>query len=192
MKNKEIQEQRMRGYFIEATKEIIKGEGLQAVNVRVVADKAGYSYTTMYSYFKDINELVSLCIQDFLQECSDFTAEKIKQNSNQKPVIRVIVHAYADFFIQYPGIFSLFFLEPNIGGKRSAEIGQIVTNSLLQLVSQYIDIEWIANSTAKLTVLQTSIIGLLLFYLNRYTPSDYRVFKNELDTSIAFVLGDVS
>ena len=53
MEKKEIQEQRMRGYFIQATKEIIKGEGIKSVSVRNIADRAGYSYATLYNYFKD-------------------------------------------------------------------------------------------------------------------------------------------
>src|SRR5512133_1434274 len=69
MKNKEIQEQRMRGYFIQAAKEILKGEGLRSLNVRHIADKAGYSYATLYNYFEDVNELTFLCVNDFYEEC---------------------------------------------------------------------------------------------------------------------------
>ena len=45
-RNKEIQEQRVRQYFIDATREILKGEGLKAVNVRAVSERAGYSFAT--------------------------------------------------------------------------------------------------------------------------------------------------
>jgi AcrR family transcriptional regulator len=69
MKNKEIQEQRMRGYFIQATKNILKGEGLKSISVRNIADQAGYSYATLYNYFKDVNELIFLCVNDFQEEC---------------------------------------------------------------------------------------------------------------------------
>ena len=54
MKNKDVQEMRMKNYFIQATKEILKSEGIKHVSVRSVADRAGYSYTTMYNYFKEI------------------------------------------------------------------------------------------------------------------------------------------
>ena len=58
MEKKEIQEQRMRQYFIDAAKEIIKGEGLKCISTRNVSDRAGYSYATMYNYFKNINDLI--------------------------------------------------------------------------------------------------------------------------------------
>ncbi len=35
--NKQIQEERIKGYFIEATKKILKGEGLRSVNVRNIS-----------------------------------------------------------------------------------------------------------------------------------------------------------
>ena len=49
MKNKEIQEKRMRDYFIQATREILKGEGIESISVRNIADRAGYSYATLYN-----------------------------------------------------------------------------------------------------------------------------------------------
>ena len=64
MDKKIIQEERMKGYFIQATKEILKGEGLRAASVRNIADQAGYSYATLYNYFKDIKELIFVCIKD--------------------------------------------------------------------------------------------------------------------------------
>ena len=58
MEKKQIQEQRIKSYFIQATKEILKGEGLKCISVRNIADKAGYSYATLYNYFKDVQDLI--------------------------------------------------------------------------------------------------------------------------------------
>jgi DNA-binding transcriptional regulator YbjK len=77
--NKELQEKRMRGYFIDAAKETLKGEGLKAVNVRTVAERAGYSFATMYNYFKDLNELIFICVKDFMSECEAFADEQTDQ-----------------------------------------------------------------------------------------------------------------
>src|SRR5882757_3650074 len=111
MKNKEIQGQRMRGYFLAATKELLKAEGLRSVNVRSIADKAGYSPATMYSYFKDANELVFLCVHDFNEECRQHVKDRIKRSEKGITSIKAAVKAYAEFFIQYPGVFELFFIE---------------------------------------------------------------------------------
>ena len=50
--NKDIQTERLLRYFLDAAKNIIKSEGLDALTVRSVADKAGYSYGTLYNYYK--------------------------------------------------------------------------------------------------------------------------------------------
>ncbi|NLT49326.1 MAG: TetR/AcrR family transcriptional regulator, partial [Ignavibacteria bacterium] len=41
MTKNEIHEKRMKEYFIQATKELLKGEGLKVVSVRNVAEQAG-------------------------------------------------------------------------------------------------------------------------------------------------------
>jgi DNA-binding transcriptional regulator YbjK len=62
---KQIQEQRMKSYFIQAAKDMLKGEGLKSLSVRSVADRAGYSFATLYNYFKDLNELIFVCVKIF-------------------------------------------------------------------------------------------------------------------------------
>ena len=54
MENKEIQEERVRSYFVQAANEILRGEGITNLSVRNVSEKAGYSYATLYNYFKNI------------------------------------------------------------------------------------------------------------------------------------------
>lgn len=85
MNNKEIQEQRIRGYFIDATREMLKGEGIRSINVRAVADRAGYSYATLYNYFKDIKELVFICVKDFQEEAEAIINEK----ASAAPEVRI-------------------------------------------------------------------------------------------------------
>ena len=111
MERKKIQEQRMKGYFIEATKEILKGEGLKCVSVRNIADKAGYSYATLYNYFKDVKELIFECVKDFQDECEELVKNETKKCPRGKDKIKAIIKSYMKYFVQYPGIFELFFLE---------------------------------------------------------------------------------
>ena len=59
MDRKEIQTRRIKNFFIEAACEIIENEGVSAVTVRKVADKAGYHYSTTYNYFQDLPYLIA-------------------------------------------------------------------------------------------------------------------------------------
>ena len=133
MEKKEIQEQRMRMYFIEATKDLLKGEGLKSVSVRSIADRAGYSFGTLYNYFKDINDLIFLCVKDFQEECEQFVDAR-KQNSQPGiESVKKITKAYVEYFIEYPGIFELFFLERMSGMGNKQPTAELIYSFLDRL-----------------------------------------------------------
>ena len=43
MRNRQIQEERIKTYFLDAAKNLLRAEGLKGVSVRNVAYRAGYS-----------------------------------------------------------------------------------------------------------------------------------------------------
>jgi AcrR family transcriptional regulator len=183
----------MRPYFIEATREIIKGEGLRGVSVRSVADRAGYSYATLYNYFKDINALIFECVSDFQKECEDFVISETQNSIHGRQKIKDIYIAYIKYFIQYPGIFELFFLEKRNALGQSYETHKLIYTFLNRLSSE----EWnisvangqISSNNAELAMMEIKnlITGLLLFYLNRMQPLDY----SELLTMATMQIEDV-
>lgn len=190
MKNKELQGQRMRGYFLEATMELLKSEGLQSISVRSIADKAGYSYATMYSYFKDVNDLVFLCVQSFYEECRQEVKQSIRKREKGLKSLKAAIKAYADYFIQYPGIFELFFLEKAGSSKEQKEIAQLISSSLDTIC----DDEWnycLSKGILDVAVIETlksqvryAVYGLLLLYLNRKTPGSYSEFVSLLTMQV--------
>jgi len=195
MKNKDVQEKRMRGYFIQATKEILKSEGIKSVNVRSVADRAGYSYTTMYNYFKDLNELVFYCVEDFYNECREFAEERTAEIPEGKEKLKLKIAAYANYFIEYPGIFDLFFLE-RMGDLRQKESSiDLISLSLDKICDAQwaycLDHDLIQFKDADLIKSQVryTIVGLLLLYLNRVTPTTYSIFMQRLDSQIDTIIG---
>lgn len=194
MKNKEIQEKRMREYFIQATKEILKGEGLKSLSVRNIADRAGYSYATLYNYFKDVNDLVFLCVHDFQVECKTFVENQTRKSPEGIEKIRASVAAYVKFFVEYPGIFDLFYLAKvgDFGNKES--IIQVIGNSLDDVCEKH----WTHCVNQKILTpekvgslksgLKYTVVGLLLYYLNRRTPDSYNEFMEEVNNQIHTML----
>lgn len=182
MDKKELQEQRIRGYFIQAAKEMLKGEGLRSINVRSVAEKAGYSFATLYNYFRDIKDLVFLCVKDFQDECQEYVTGEAKKCKRGKDRIKAITLAYLKYFIQYPGTYELFFLEKvNDIGQKQPTITLIYT-----FLDRLSDKEWdylikkgqvTAEESEILKIqLHALVAGLLLFYLNRREPANYNDF----------------
>jgi AcrR family transcriptional regulator len=194
MDKKEIQEQRIKKYFIEAAKELLKGEGLSAVNVRSVSEKAGYSYATLYNYFKDLNDLIFECVRDFQAECELAVKSKIKKNEQGKDKIKATVMAYVQYFTEYSGVFELFFLERmgNIGNKQS--ISELIYTFLDRLCEphwEYCITQSICNRKSteeKMRQLRFCVMGMLLFYQNRFQPENYNEFMKLLDNQIEEII----
>lgn len=188
--NKELQESRMRGYFIEAAKETLKGEGLKAMSVRTVSERAGYSFATLYNYFKDLNELIFICVKDFMAECGAFVDEQTIKSQPGKARLKFRMKAYINYFIQYPGIFELFYVE------RMNDIGK--TQPTAVLIYEFTDRigkadfeamvleNTITPETAELIKLnlRNSIAGLLLLYNNRLQPVEYNEFTAMVEKQI--------
>jgi len=195
MGNKEIQETRMKGYFIQAAKEILRGEGIKCASVRNISEKAGYSYSTMYNYFKDVNDLIFLCVSDFQEECKQYATTKIKKDTVGTAKIKAMALAYIDYFVEYPGIFDLFYLTKmsDFGNKQSTI--DVISNSLNDICET--DWDYCAKNGIlasdkiedQKSQLQYCVIGLLLLYLNRRTPDSYLEFIKLANRKINHVLG---
>jgi AcrR family transcriptional regulator len=182
MVNKELQDTRMRAYFIDSCKAILKSEGIKAVSVRNVAKQAGYSYATLYHYFKNINDLVAACIEDFLQECKDFVLSR-KNNGNPgfDKIINLTI-AYMNYFVQYPGIYELVYLERIMALSIKSGINLKITILLDEILHE----EWdslLKSGNIKeneidifKNIHNNLVLGQMLIYLNRYLPEDYNEF----------------
>lgn len=182
LKNKEIQELRVKGYFIQAAKEMLKGEGLRSVSVRNISERAGYSYGTLYNYFKDIQELIFVCVKDFQDECEESVMQDSAGMEPGIERIKVRIRAYLKYFIQYPGIFELFFLERMTDIQVKQPISSLIYSFLDRLCLEDWEIcisrdryqpEQAGYLKSQLNYLAA---GLLLYYLNRSQPVAYDEF----------------
>jgi AcrR family transcriptional regulator len=197
MDKKELQEQRMKGYFIEATKEMLKGEGLKSISVRSIADRAGYSFATMYNYFRDVKDLIFVCVKDFQEECAEFVKVETINSPNGLDKIRDITKAYIKYFVQYPGIFDLFFLEKmtDIGSKQPTS--ELIYSFLDQLCADEwkycIDQKIITSEEAESIKLELKFMsaGMLLFYNNRRQPTNYSDFSANTNKLLDQIFKDI-
>ncbi|MBC8479702.1 MAG: TetR/AcrR family transcriptional regulator [FCB group bacterium] len=185
MTQNEIHEARMRDYFIQSAKNIIKGEGTKAISVRNIAEGAGYSYATLYTYFQDIKDLMFECVRDFEQEIEASVNSALKDSTPGFQRLDVKLRAYVRFFIQYPGIFDLFFLQSDMNSGRSGQdlvyglLGKICADDLEVIhENNGVSLPAIQKLEARITF---AITGLLLFYLNRHQPQSYEAFLEQLD-----------
>lgn len=111
MDKKTVQRERMLGYFISAAKAIIEEEGLKSLSARNVGNRAGYSYATIYNYFKDLKELTAYCAMDYLNECYGHLMAIDVENLTNIEKLMTFSEAYFRFFASRPELFHLIFIE---------------------------------------------------------------------------------
>jgi AcrR family transcriptional regulator len=107
------QQEDLRAKILDAARELFVNEGVEAVSMRKIADKIGYSATTLYNYFEDKESLLyALCDADFgtLQELF----KKIGKIADPIERMRKLGQAYITFALCYPSHYRLMFMTPRI------------------------------------------------------------------------------
>lgn len=194
MAKNQIQEQRMKGYFIQATKDILKGEGLKHISVRNIAQKAGYSYATLYNYFKDVKDLIFECVKDFQDEAEKRIMSDIAPPLKGTEKIKSIATNYISYFVEYPGIFELFFIEKASDLEHKQATIDLINSFLNRLCNNEWEYLVQKNKIEKTHIeaikqnLNYTVVGLLLLYNHRKYPGSYQAFKDTTDQQLNLVL----
>lgn len=194
MKNRQIQEERIKTYFLDSAKSLLRAEGLKSVSVRNIADHAGYSYATLYNYFKDINDLLFRCVVDFCAEAESFVDGKIVGMQDGREKLRATARAYAEYFTEYPGVFELLFLERMGDFGNRKETALLITGLIDRLCAGQLEkcvaggIYSRERADSVMARLHYLLPGMLLMYENRLEPDDYKEFMKSLDLQLRLVL----
>ena len=96
--------------FIRAAQTILESEGLEGISARKVAEKAGWSYATIYNYFKDINHLLWHCIPAYIADIHENIIASVGDEPDGLNQLLKAHKAYVQFFIERPKIYKLMFL----------------------------------------------------------------------------------
>jgi AcrR family transcriptional regulator len=186
MTEKNIKEDRMREYFINAARDILKGEGISALNVRAVAERAGYSYATIYNYFHDVKDLVSECITVFQNECLQSITVLTAKKKPGFERIRAAYLSYVSYFVQYPGVYDIFYIEKLSDTSSREKTGIAIYDFHRSLAEE----DWSYCVKQKIITkeqseeMKTEIVmyttGMMLHYFNRHYPRTYKEFSKSL------------
>src|SRR5271156_4469273 len=106
------QQEDLRAKILDAARELFVAEGVESVSMRKIAEKIGYSATTLYIYFKDKESLLhELCDQDFGTLQDSF--KNIGRITDPIERLRKLGQAYIGFAIEYPSHYRLLFMTPH-------------------------------------------------------------------------------
>jgi len=188
MKEKNIKQQRVEVYFIDAAKFIIMKEGPTAVTVRKIADRSGYSYGSIYNYYDSLDELMfrvkNSMILDIMSLMDEL--ESIPQSIED---IKSLNWKFAEFFMENPNIYEFFYNYPiKTLGKTPVDDINFNDNRLLTYQS-FVD-KGIINKD-DLEVVYLTILASLYGLLNLYFSSNgvtKEYVRDGLNTIIEFTL----
>ena len=103
----------LRGKILDAAREMFVAEGIEKVSMRKIAEKIGYSATTLYHHFPDKDAmLLAICEADFLALRGGF--EKIAQIVDPLDRLRSLGLAYVEFALKHPSHYRLMFMTPHL------------------------------------------------------------------------------
>ncbi len=198
-KRKEIQTARMWRYFLDAASELIKEKGLQQITIREIADKAGYTSSTVYNYFQDLSHLKFFAVMRFTNSYVQELPTYMEQGNNTIEKWLYSWECFCKHSFRDPEIYSLLYIE-NLGTKPEEMVQnyyEVYANELIDLSddvqgivmhhniskrsSMYIqkavdegfmnqeDIEYIADVTM---LIWTGMITNWLNLRNKYSPEE--------------------
>lgn len=163
---------RIRQVFIDSAKEIIDSQGLEAVSAREISKVSGYSYTTVYNYFKDMDSLLTHVAVDYLEESYQLMIQGLEDLSSIKEKIIVASQRYFEYMYNHPSIFKIIFI--NQFGQEVEEVADKlipkVTILLHQLLEQLSDHQINLDREILFQLISGSIHAKLMFAIYKRSP----------------------
>ncbi|MDL2218305.1 TetR/AcrR family transcriptional regulator [Christensenellaceae bacterium OttesenSCG-928-M15] len=119
---KEIRRRRMLVYFITAAETLLREDGIHDLTIRKVAQEAGYSSATLYSYFKDLDELILFASLKYRREYLKKLSEEITETMTSLEQYRNIYRLFSFYAFREPEIYMNMYF-----GRHSGNLGEIAT-----------------------------------------------------------------
>lgn len=161
----ENDKENLREEIMNAARELFVRDGYANVSMRKIAEKIGYSPTTIYLYFKDKNDLLyQICEQTFERLARNI--KSIEQLSDQPlEKLRSGLREYIYFGLKHPSQYEIVFITPLlISDKPDFEEtnGRLAFDTLRRVVSECVEANLLKSKDIELIsqTLWTGIHGI--------------------------------
>lgn len=109
----EQERQETRDAILDTARELFIERGIDAVTMREIGKRIGYSATAIYLHFKDKETLIrELCDTDFLALAKELRA--IEQIADPVEKLRLLGLGYVKFAVSHPNHYRLMFMTPQV------------------------------------------------------------------------------
>lgn len=188
MAKNQIQNERNLRYFLDSAKNIVRSEGIEALSVRSVADRAGFSYATLYNYYKDVKELSYMSACEFIDEGKDYVLKSEFAEQTTAELIKSKVRKLCEFYVQYFGIYQLLYVAYANKIGNVSELKDKLNDLHNDLFKDDLAKLYPNDYELKMDILVNVLTGALLLYINRGNPESFVEFRNGLDKQIDMIL----
>lgn len=183
---KNLKTNRMKTYFVSAAKTIIAEQGVENLSVRSVAENAGYSYATIYNYYKDLDSLLWDVKKSFTEDLIQSLGGKEVNQTIQD--IGNAFQAYAKFFVENPTLFRFFFQWPISSESEHAQetLDLFARISNMSSTTSHFHLDGEKGKTVFKTCLYTLHGLLLLFY--SANGMEIQTFWDDFNSSMNLIM----
>lgn len=102
-------------FFIEAAQEIMDKEGVEAITLRKVADLAGYTGSTLYNYFNDLDHLILFASLKYVKLYNLEVVKQFKKCKNEREKFLTMWQTFCSISFQHPQPFYQIFFNKHSG-----------------------------------------------------------------------------
>lgn len=188
--------------FVVATREMIEQDDFDKIHIRKIAEKAGFHNSTLYSYFKDAEYLISLASVKFFDQYSRSLADLSDKNLSEQDNFYEIWRFFCLNAFMFPEIYYNFFfgkhsddltaifeeyysIFPNEEYKHSSKIhsmyvGKNINIRCLDILKPLVGIEGNRLNEENVTIANSLIIAYFKTLLEQVLV--YRKDNKEVDT----------
>lgn len=147
---------------MDAAREMFVTEGYANVTMRKIADKIGYSATTIYLYFKDKNDLLhQICEQTFARLAQNIKAiQQLSDNPLEK--LRSGLREYIYFGLKHPSQYEIVFITPlpaNVETQFDETNGKVAFDTMRTVINECVAANLLKHNDVEL-ISQTLWAGI--------------------------------
>ncbi|MFA1821696.1 TetR/AcrR family transcriptional regulator [Virgibacillus oceani] len=111
---KKIQTARMWRYFLNAAADLIEEKGMNNIKIREIADRAGYTSSTAYNYFRNLSHLKFFAAMRYTTTYFHDLPNYMEKGNNTVDEWLYGWECFCRHSFQYPEVYSLLYIE-NLG-----------------------------------------------------------------------------
>jgi AcrR family transcriptional regulator len=114
---REREKEALRTLIMEAARDILSEQGLDALSMRAIAERVEYSPATIYLYFRDKDELIRAVVHAGFVRMGEYMREEIRRSMEQSRAVeayRAMGRAYARFALENTAYFRVMFELPSV------------------------------------------------------------------------------